>query len=186
MQVAVYPGTFDPLHIGHLAILRHLVSCGRFDAVYLIVSPQNPFKDESRLLTATRRTTAAKKAVARYPELACVSVDDIEFGLPSPNYTLKTLNCLQEREPGNSFTLIIGGDNLDAFRKWKAYDSILLNYGVLVFPREGADCETVRADLMDENPLYRIDIAGTSLVNVSSTQIRSALANGEDTSDILM
>ena len=67
MQVAVYSGSFDPLHLGHLAILRQLVD--RFDAVYLVVSPQNPLKSEDKASGAERRLRAAREAVARHPEL---------------------------------------------------------------------------------------------------------------------
>ena len=118
MQVAVYSGSFDPLHLGHLAILRQLVD--RFDAVYLVVSPQNPLKSEDKASGAERRLRAAREAVARHPELdGKVKVDDIEFSLGLPSYTIHTLDALQRREPGNSFCLVMGADSLAGFRRWK-------------------------------------------------------------------
>ena len=68
MQIAVYSGSFDPLHIGHLAVLAYLN--GRFDKVLLVVSPQNPFKGAEKAANATVRLTAAREAVERHPELA--------------------------------------------------------------------------------------------------------------------
>ena len=105
MRIAVYPGSFDPLHIGHLAILRHL--SGMFDLVYLVISPQNPFKDAAKADNARQRLEAAKAAVKRYPDLR-VKVEDIEFGMPAPQYTIRTLDALRAREPQNQFTLVMG------------------------------------------------------------------------------
>ena len=96
MKTAVYPGSFNPLHIGHLAILRYLTSEMDFDQVYLIVSPQNPFKGKDMLLSGQERFEAAVRAVARHPELK-VRVDDIELHMPAPQYTIRTLDALSRR-----------------------------------------------------------------------------------------
>lgn len=178
MRVAVYSGSFDPLHIGHLAILRRLA--GEFDAVYLVVSPRNPFKAVGKARNARERYEAAVRAVARHPELANVLVDDIELSMPEPQYTLRTLEALREREPENEFTLAVGADNLAKFRGWKDYGRILLDYGITVFPRNGFDCESLRSELLAENPDYRITLADMPLVNVSSTEIREGAADPEN------
>ena len=184
MRVAVYSGSFDPLHIGHLQILRTLTQEGEFDAVYLIVSPHNPFKSAAKALSARRRYEAAVDAVARHPELASVKGDDIELSMPSPQYTLRTLEALREREPGNEFTLVVGADNLASFRGWRDYRRILLDFGLVVFPREGVDSSAVRADLLAEDPRYRIRLEDVPPVNVSSTQIRESAPGEAD--DLLM
>ena len=67
-----------------------------FDMVYLVVSPQNPFKGEEMLQSGQERFEAAVKAVARYPGLK-VKVDDIELGMPAPQYTIRTLDALSAR-----------------------------------------------------------------------------------------
>lgn len=187
MKIAVYPGSFDPLHKGHLRFMQYLVECGRFDAVYLIVSPQNPLKDPSKALNAHERYCAATQAVARHPELAAkVKVDDIELSMVPPHYTFRTLKALSGREPGNEFTLAIGADNLDAMRRWKDYGRILSEYGVIVYPREGVDVESVAENLRAENAAYRIDLIDAERVDVSSTQIREAEALGQDASAMRM
>ena len=179
MRIAVYSGSFDPLHIGHLQILRKLQQDDRFDAVYLIVSPRNPFKAEGKAANARERYEAALKAVARHPELTKVRVDDIELTLPAPQYTFRTLEALRAREPENEFTLVVGADNLAVFGGWREHARILLEYGLIVFPRRGFDCLKLRETLLAENPSYRIDLADMPLVDVSSTQIRNGKLGSE-------
>ena len=103
MRIAVYSGSFDPLHIGHQAIMEYLTRASGFDWVYLVISPQNPFKDPSKALSAERRYRAAIDAVRRHPELH-VWVDNIELSMDPPHYTIRTLDALRRREPENEFT----------------------------------------------------------------------------------
>jgi nicotinate-nucleotide adenylyltransferase len=185
MRIAVYSGSFNPLHIGHLAILRLLVE--RYDGVYLIVSPQNPFKDASGNATAADRLQAAREAVARHPELGGkVRVDDIELGMEPPHYTVRTLCALREREPSNGFTLAIGADNLESMPRWREHEVILREFGVTVFPRKGYHRGRLKARLLREDPSYRIELLQAPLVTISSTEIREALASGQDASRWLM
>ncbi|MCD8313833.1 MAG: nicotinate (nicotinamide) nucleotide adenylyltransferase [Bacteroidales bacterium] len=185
MKIAVYTGSFNPLHVGHLAVMRFLTETMDFDMVYLIVSPRNPFKREGLEASGRARYEAALEAVARHPELR-VRVDDIELGMPAPQYTIRTLDALAEREPGNSFTLIIGADNLAGIARWREGPRILTDYGVAVYPREGFDAAALRDTLMAQCPDYRIELFDAPKVDVSSTQIREALAAGRDVSSLLM
>ena len=184
-SIAVYSGSFNPLHIGHLAIMKHMTEVAGFDCVYLIVSPKNPLKDGISSATGQERYQAAVKAVARHPELK-VLVDDIELQMPEPHYTIRTLEALKKREPENSFTLVIGADNLACIRSWRDYKTILKEYGVAVFPRTGFDLETIRTELLTEARSYKITLLNAEMVDISSTTIREALASGQDASAWLM
>lgn len=220
MNIAVYGGSFNPLHIGHLAIIRHLTEKAGFDGVYLIVSPKNPLKDSISGESARERYNAAVEAIGRHfgshhaaaaecgddvpptargwlsvaktgvigtsaaAAAAKVKVDDIEMNMPAPHYTIRTLNALKEREPANNFTLIMGADNLAIIRRWKDYESILTEFGIAVFPREGHDMAKLKQDLLNENPAYKIQLLDAPLVTVSSTEIREALSRGEDVSHL--
>lgn len=185
MNIAVYSGSFDPLHIGHLAILSYLTREGLFDEVYLVVSPQSPFKHASQAQTGAQRHAAAVAALARHPELRA-RAEDIELGMTPPHYTIRTLDALREREPGNTFTLIIGADNLESFPRWRDHDRILLEYGIAVYPRKGYHRGHLKARLLKENPRYRIRLLPATRVDISSTEIRAALARGEDAAPWLM
>ncbi len=185
MQIAVYSGSFNPLHIGHLAILRFLTSEAGFDRVYLVVTPQNPFKQSHSLPSGQGRFDAAAAAVARHPDLN-VQLEDIELKMPPPQYTIRTLDALREREPNNDFTLVIGADNLASFQGWRFHERILLEYGVVVFPRKGYHRGHDRARLLKENPAYRIRLLNAPRIDISSTEIREGMAAGKDMSAYLM
>ena len=185
MDIAVYSGSFNPLHIGHLAIMKHMTEEAGFWYVYLIVSPKNPLKEGISSATGRERYEAAIEAVRRHEGLR-VWVDDIELNMPEPHYTIRTLDALREREPENTFTLVIGADNLADIRRWRDYDRILGEYGVAVFPRTGHDLEEIKADLITENPSFKIELLEAEMVDISSTIIRDAIAEGSDASRWLM
>ena len=198
MDIAVYSGSFNPLHIGHLAIIRHMIDVAGFNCVYLIVSPKNPLKEGISADSGLDRYNAAVAAVARHfsntgrrnvndcERVRKVIVDDIELRMPPPHYTIRTLDALKEREPNNSFTLIMGADNLADIRRWRDYSRILKEYGVAVFPRTGIDLSAVRTDLLTEDPGFIIRLLDAEMVDISSTTIRNALAEGQDMSAWLM
>ena len=187
MNIAVYSGSFNPLHIGHLAIIRHMTEEAGFDRIYLIVSPKNPLKEGIDSASGQNRYDAAVAAVGRhFAGSSAVMVDDIELNMPEPHYTIRTLDALRDREPDNDFTLVIGADNLADIRRWRDYQRILTEYGAAVFPRTGFDLQAVRHDLLTENPSYKITLLDAEMVDISSTTIREALASGQDMSAWLM
>ena len=185
MNIAVYSGSFNPLHKGHEAIIRFLTQEAGFDKVYLVVTPQNPFKVTHSLPAGEERFQAAVEAVSRHPDLK-VQVEDIELKMTPPQYTIRTLDTLRSREPGNDFTLVIGADNLASFAGWRFHERILREYGVVVFPRKGYHRGHDRDRLLREDPSYRIRLLKAPLVTISSTQIREGLAAGKDMSRWLM
>lgn len=185
MRIAVFSGSFDPLHKGHLAIMDYLSKSKDFDWVYMIVSPQNPFKHPELALTGHKRYLSAIQSIRKYPQLH-VWVDDIEMTMPSPHYTIHTLDTLRQREPGNVFTLIIGADNLASIEKWKESERLLLEYGVSVYPREGYNLEDLKNSLLNKNPNYKITTFDAPKITISSTQIRSMESNGEDVSNLVI
>ena len=185
MKIAVYSGSFNPLHKGHEAIIRFLTKEAGFDMVYLVVTPQNPFKVKHSLPSGQDRFDKALQAVARHPDLK-VKVLDIELHMTPPQYTIRTLDAIKAQEPQNDLTLVIGADNLENFGGWRFHERILLEYGVVVFPRKGYHRGHARARLMKENPAYKIELLHAPLVTISSTEIREGLAEGKDMSAWLM
>ena len=149
MKIAVYSGSFNPLHIGHQAIMEYLTREKEYDWVYLVVSPKNPLKDSISAESGESRYEAAVAAVKRHPELH-VWVDDIELRMDPPHYTIRTLDALKQREPDNDFTLVIGADNLQSIRRWRDFPRILSEYGVTVYPRKGYDVDSIKRQLIEE------------------------------------
>lgn len=187
MKTAVYSGSFNPLHKGHVQVIRHLLENEDFDKVYLVVSPHNPFKDKVLSYSAQERYNAALEAVERLGLSDKVYVDDIEFGMEGPSYTVRTLDALREREPQNDFTLAIGADILPELTRWRDWGRIVSEYGVVVYPRAGFNMEKDLASVMKEaekscvSARIRI-LENAPQVDVSSTQIRDMEAHGTDSS----
>ena len=162
--------------------------------VYLIVSPKNPLKDGISSDTGLDRYNAALEAVKRHfsngsndvPATKKVLVDDIELNMPEPHYTIRTLRALQDREPQNRFTIVMGADNLADIRRWREYGNILKDFGAAVFPRKGTDLDRVKVELLNEDPEYNITLLNAEMVDISSTTIREAIASGQDVSSWLM
>lgn len=211
MRIAVYSGSFNPLHIGHQAIMEYLTREKDFDWVYLVVSPKNPLKDSISANSGEARYKAAVEAVGRHPGLN-VRVDDIELKMAPPHYTIRTLDELKRREPENEFTLVIGADNLSSIRRWRDFPRILSEYGVAVYPRKGFDLNNIREALIEEcaqfpasyvldaaesgpdnicledagHHIYKIHLLDAPIVDISSTEIREGQARGEDMERFLM
>ena len=84
MKVAVYSGSFNPLHIGHLAIIKYMIEMACFDMVYLIVSPKNPLKDSISSASGVDRYIAAQEAVNRHFCHTVSPVADCGEDMPPP------------------------------------------------------------------------------------------------------
>ena len=129
MKIGLYFGTFNPIHVGHLVIANYMADFTDLDQVWLIVSPHNPLKEKSTLLTDLHRLALVKIAIDDNPKL---SASDIEFSLPQPSYTIDTLTHLTVRYPEHDFFLIMGSDNLASLKKWKNYELLLRDCRILV------------------------------------------------------
>jgi len=132
MQVGLYFGSFNPIHIGHMIIANMVVQSTELDQVWFVLSPQNPFKQKTTLLREQERLHLIHLAIEDNPKLR---VTDIEFRLPKPSYTIDTLTYLKEKYPQHSFSLIMGSDNIDQIKEWKNGDFILNNYKITVYKR---------------------------------------------------
>lgn len=132
MKVGLYFGTFNPIHIGHIIIANHVAENSDLDQIWLVVTPHNPHKQKSSLLSDYQRLHMAHLACEDYTK---IKPSDIEFKLPQPNYTINTLAYLQEKFPNNTFSLLMGEDNINSFHKWKNYEQILQNHTIYYYPR---------------------------------------------------
>ncbi len=184
MKIGLYFGTFNPIHVGHLVIANYMADFTELDQVWLIVSPHNPLKEKSSLLTDYHRLALVKVAIDDNPKL---KASDIEFNLPKPSYTATTLAYLKDKYPQHEFALIMGEDNLRTLHKWRNHDVILKNHKIYVYPRvltlqEEAEVSSINSQVNNDfadnpNVIYCED---APVMKVSASFVRHAIKEGKD------
>lgn len=170
LQTGIFSGSFNPIHIGHLALANYLCEYEGLDEVWFMVSPQNPLKEESELWDDDFRLHLVRLAVSSYPRFRA---SDFEFGLSRPSYTIHTLEKLNAAYPERTFHLIIGADNWQNFNHWHESERILNEFSIRIYPRPGFP--------VDESRLpQNVRLVHSPVFEISSTFIRQSLKAGKD------
>lgn len=170
MKTGLYFGSFNPIHIGHLAIAGFMIEFTEIKELWFIVSPQNPLKEKKSLLKDYHRMEMVRRAIEGDDRFRA---SDIEFHLPTPSYTIDTLARLEEKHPGREFQLVMGSDGLRTFHKWKNSELISQRYHRLIYPRPGTDLEAI-------SRLPNATLVDAPLMDISSSFIRKAVSEGKD------
>ena len=178
----LYFGSFNPFHIGHASVAKFVAAQPWVEQLCFVLSPKNPLKESNTLQDANLRWEDLKRVVRKLNgETTCreekFTASDIEFHLEPPLYTYNTLEKLSALHPRRHFALLMGGDNINILHKWYRGEEILNRYPIIVYPREGVDTEAI----CNEKGAIYID---APMVNISSTQIRTMMAAGEDVSEL--
>ena len=174
-SIGIFGGSFNPIHNGHIALAKAFLEKENLNEVWFMVSPQNPFKVNQQLLADHLRLELVRKAIADNPHFRA---SDYEFQLPKPSYTWNTLQHLSHDYPTHRFTLLVGGDNWAAFDRWYHAEDILSNYKIVVYPRRGQE--------IDKSTLpTNVSLLQTPLIDVSSTDVRQRVEQGEDISKLV-
>lgn len=190
MLVAIYGGSFNPLHYGHTGLAAWVAEHTEVDEVWLMVTPNNPLKDGIILADEQQRLKAAKQEIERLQAehynkgIARVRVSDFEFNLPRPSYTANTLRELEKAYPEHRFALLIGQDNWNIRHKWREWESIQEKYPIYVYPRGKEGMSDIKSELAGKE--FR-ELAGIKaeihllenapLFDISSTQLREQQQN---------
>jgi len=169
MKIGLFFGSFNPVHVGHMIIASHMLEHTVLKEVWMVVSPQNPFKEKKTLAPDYDRLHLVKEAIGDHPYLRA---SNIEFNLPQPSYTIDTLTYLKEKYPKYEFALIMGGDNLSSFHRWKNYELILESHDIYVYKRPDTE-----GHQFEGHP--RIHNADAPMLNISASYIRAALRDGK-------
>ena len=168
MNIGLYFGSFNPIHIGHLIIANHVLNETSINKIWFIVSPQNPFKESKTLLNEFDRLHLVRLATQEDNRIKC---SDIEFNLPKPSYTSNTLTFLSEKYPEHQFSLIMGSDSYQNLDKWKNYETIINNYPVYVYQREGHEIKKT----FDKGAV----ILNAPIIQISASQIREHIKSAK-------
>jgi nicotinate-nucleotide adenylyltransferase len=180
-KIGLYFGSFNPVHIGHMAISGYMTEFAGLEQVWFVVSPQNPLKKKETLLADHHRLYMAQLAIGDNDKL---KASDIEFKLPVPSFTIDTLAYLTEKYPKNIFYLVMGEDNLYTLHKWKNVNELINRFSFLVYPRP--DSRKPDLPLLNET-LAKSDIqlVKAPMMDISGTFIRDGIKNGKDMSYFL-
>lgn len=169
-KIGLFFGSFNPIHIGHTAIANYMLEYSDLSEIWFVVSPHNPLKEKKTLLDDYQRLEMVQMAIE---DDFRFRASDIEFRLPQPSYTIDTLTYLHEKHPNHQFCLIVGGDNLSSFHKWKNYQTILDYYPLYVYARPGFKKE-------DFSAKGEIHFFEAPQMDISSSFIRKAIFEGKD------
>ena len=169
----LYFGSFNPVHRGHTALAEYAIEKGLCDEVAMIISPQNPFKQDMKMAAEMDRYTMVEIACrnSRFPNHIKPSV--IEFLLEKPSYTINTLRYLQQNNGDMmDFTILMGSDLINTLPKWREAEKIMEEFDIYVYPRPNIDMtfSTERTTFLADAPQY----------DCSSTEIREALQQGRN------
>ncbi len=165
MKVGLFFGSFNPVHVGHLIIAQTALNEAGLDYVWLVVSPQNPFKEKKNLLPEYDRLKMVELATEGDDRL---QGSNVEFSLPQPSYTIDTLTHLRDRYRSYEFSIIMGQDNLQYLHKWKNHEALLKYYPIWVYPRPGTP-----ASRFDEHP--NVKSFEAPLLDISASYIRQQI-----------
>lgn len=134
MNIGIFGGTFDPIHLGHLILAERCRTDANLDEVWFMPSYIPPHKQGNAITRFEQRIEMIELATTGQP---LFRVENIEKELPPPSYTANTLTELRSRHPDHSFHLIVGADCLPDLPGWYQPQRILAQAGLVVVPRPG-------------------------------------------------
>ena len=168
MNIGLYFGSFNPIHIGHLIVANYILNETSLEKIWFIVSPQNPLKESKTLLNEFNRLHLVRLATEDDFRLKC---SDIEFNLPKPSYTSNTMAFLSEKYPEHNFSILMGSDSYQNLDKWKNFQTIINNYEIYVYKREGYEIK----DKFNHKPIF----LNAPIIEISASRIRENIKTGK-------
>lgn len=173
-RVLLYPGSFNPLHVGHIGLANFIIEekSDRFDELWFMLTPRSPFKQGEPMLSDSFRAEWIREIIKDYHKVK-LSLEELD--LPEPHYTYNTIRHLKEKYPKHKFTLLIGSDSLQDFEKWHRSAELLEEIDILVYPRPHHPLEAIKlaqsqkVEILEDAPMFEI----------SSTIIRKLLKEGK-------
>ncbi len=168
-RIGVFGGSFDPIHIGHLAIAQEALWQCKLDVVLFVVAGHPPHKKAPEV-SAEDRLAMVASAIQGEPAFR-VSPIEIERG--GASYTAETLKEIGRLYPGASLYLIVGADSAVDFSSWKDPEAVVDMANVVVAPRPGFDLSEMEPRLRGKAQVFQ-----SPTLELSSTMIRERLRTG--------
>ncbi len=179
MRICLFFGSFNPFHIGHLALARYVLKTYHFDKLFFVLSPLNPQKKSKNMLPFSFRYDFLNACISEDKGTEICSLEQI---LPEPHYSVRTLKALKMLNPDAQFSMLIGADNLLSLSSWYEYERLADFTDLYVYPREGYPL----TDLAEHSFSGEVHICeNVPTIDVSSTEIRNAIKEGNDLSHLI-
>lgn len=174
-KIAIFGGTFNPIHNGHLNLLRQVQQQMEFDEILLVPAHIPPHKTVKNLASGNDRMEMLRLAVENIPE---AGVCDVELTEKGKSYTIDTLKKLHALFSTDQLYFIIGTDMLLTFDTWKRWKDILKLAIVVASGRDENEYQLLlkKAESLSDD---RILVLKTDPLPLSSTQVRKKLSAGE-------
>ena len=182
MRVALFGGTFDPIHTAHIRSAQLVADALRLDRVLLMPTFVPPHKLKVSMAPAADRLAMCRLAAK---EDARLFVSDMEIRRGGASFTADTLHTLCKEHPQDEWFLLVGADMFLTLGTWYRFEEILAMATVCTVPRDGIGAEALRAYAATLPREDRFYIARTPVGDISSTAIRAAIAAGDATADML-
>jgi nicotinate-nucleotide adenylyltransferase len=163
MRLGIFGGTFDPVHVGHLAIANAALESLPLDRVLFVLARRSPLKERAPIATETDRLRMLELAIAGEPRFA---VSRAELDRDGPSYTVETLERLSG---GDDLFLILGSDAIADFPHWKDPERIAKLATLVVAERPGAP------ERVGDTPVIPFD---APRLDISSRELRARAARG--------
>jgi nicotinate-nucleotide adenylyltransferase len=175
-RIAVFGGTFDPVHLGHLIMAEQCREQARLDHVLFVPAARPPHKLDRALTPFAPRVEMLALALAGQPAFR---IDEIENERPDVSYMAVTLEELTRRHPEAELHLILGSDSLDDLKLWYGPERVLAAAGLLVTERPGHPLnDPPTAALGELATLARLQVIESPRIEIASRDLRCRAAEG--------
>lgn len=174
MKLGVLGGTFDPIHLGHLAVAEAAIDCADLDQVVFVPTGAPPHRPPA-VASGAQRFEMCRLATAGDSRF---TVSDIELNRAGPSYTLDTLLALRGSNPHAEMFLVLGWDAASQLRSWYRPDDVLALAPVVVVTRPGRAAPTVQDVKTAGLDPARVILCPRQTPSVSGSELRRELSAG--------
>lgn len=183
MRRAIFGGSFDPVHNGHLNLVKQVSGRAGLDEVIVMPAGISPFKQNMERIPASGRQRFEMCRLA-FRDVPHVTVSDYEISQPEVSYTINTVRRLKEQYPSDELFLIIGSDMLLSFHRWRNFEEILSMCGLIAASRESGQSDISELEKQAEalQKYGSVTVVPIDAFEVSSTEIRKKIKNSSDIS----
>lgn len=181
-KIGLFGGSFDPIHNGHVKAARRAMEAGKLDAVWFLPAAVSPFKSGCAHASARDRVEMVKLAIGGEPRF---SVCEVETSREGVSYTIDTVRLLKRSHPDVDFVFVIGADSLMSLCKWREAEALVGLCEFITLARPGWAIDRVPGFEGEAETRLRGGIVRDFAAEVSSSEVRRRVANGESIQDLV-